>query len=341
MGNSNALSARFVETVRTAGVYRDKGHPGLLLRVEPNGTKRWVLRTTVRGRRRDFGLGSAREVTLLDARQQAALMRREARAGRDPAEQRRAAKRALLTFEAAAEQVHATRQNHWRNAKHQGQWISTLRMYAFPTIGKMPVGDVQAADVLKILTPIWLTKPETARRVRQRIGVVLDWATTAGHRSSLAVNAAHAVRGGLPKQARRTEHHPAIPWRKIPAFVKQLREAPSTESVRFALEFTLLTAARTGETINARWPEIDLSGHTWTVPAGRMKGRREHRVPLSEAAMQVLHACRERWPDSKFVFPGRNENSPLSNMALLMLMRRLGRNEVPHGLRSSFRDIGS
>jgi integrase len=202
----------------------------------------------------------------------------------------------------------------------------------------MAVGDVQAADVLKVLVPIWLTKPETARRVRQRIGIVLDWATTAGHRSSLTVNAAQAVRAGLPKQARRNRHHPAVPWREIPVFVKQLREAPSTEAVRFALEFALLTAARTGETIGARWPEIDFDGRTWTVPAARMKGHREHRVPLSEPALQILQACRERWPESKFVFPGRDENGPLSNMALLMLMRRLGRKEVPHGLRSSFRD---
>jgi integrase len=337
MGNSKPLTAKFIEAQRIPGKYRDKGNPGLLLRVDPNGAKSWVLRTTVRGRRRDFGLGSARDVSLSDAREQAAVMRREARAGRDPAEQRRAAKRARLSFEAAAEKVHTGRQGTWRNAKHQAQWISTLRTYAFPTIGRMAVGDVQAADVLKVLAPIWLTKPETARRVRQRIGVVLDWATTAGHRSGLAVNAAHAVRGGLPKQARRTKHHAAIPWREISAFVEELRESPSSEAVRFALEFMLLTAARTGETIGARWPEFDLVGCTWTVPADRMKGHRIHRVPLSEPAMQILEACRERWPDSKFVFPGRDEN-PLSNMALLMLMRRLGRKEVPHGLRSSFRD---
>jgi integrase len=338
MGNSKPLTAKAVEAQRKAGVYRDKGNPGLLLRVEANGSKRWVLRTTVSGRRRDFGLGSARDVTLREAREQAAVLRREARAGRDPAEQRRAARRARLSFEAAAEKVHGGRQETWRNTKHQAQWISTLRTYAFPTIGKMAVGDVQAADVLKVLAPIWLTKPETARRVRQRIGVVLDWATTAGHRSSLTVNAALAVRAGLPKQAPRTKHHSAVPWREIPAFVKELRETPSTEAVRFALEFTLLTAARTGETIGARWAEIDLIGRTWTVPAERMKGHREHRVPLSEPVVQILEACRERWPDSKFVFPGRDQNGPLSNMALLMLMRRLGRKKVPHGLRSSFRD---
>ena len=338
MGNSKPLNAKFVETVRAAGVYRDKGNPGLLLRVEPSGAKRWVLRTTLHGQRRDYGLGSARDVSLREARDEAATLRRSARSGHDPAEQRRAAKRVRLSFEAAAEKVHAEREGLWRNAKHCAQWIATLRTYAFPSIGKVAVGDVQAADVLKVLSPIWITKPETARRVRQRIGVVLDWATTAGHRSGLAVNAAHAVRGGLPKQARRTRHHPAVPWRGIPIFVKQLREVPSTEAVRFALEFTLLTAARTGETIGARWPEIDLEGRTWTVPAERMKGHRIHRVPLSEPAMQILQACRERWPDSKFVFPGRDENGPLSNMALLMLMRRLGRKEVPHGLRSSFRD---
>jgi integrase len=234
--------------------------------------------------------------------------------------------------------VHAERADLWRNAKHGAQWLTTLRTYAFPVIGKMPVGDVQPADVMTLLTPIWLVKPETARRVRQRIGVVLDWATTAGHRSSLAVNAAQAVRAGLPKQSRRAKHHRAVPWRDIPAFVAQIRQTPSTEAVRFALEFTLLTAARTSESIGARWQEIDMEAGVWMVPADRMKANREHRVPLPEPALQILRECRARWPDSPYVFPGRYQTSPLSNMALLMLMRRLGRKEVPHGLRSSFRD---
>ena len=161
MGNSRPFTVKYVETQMKPGVYRDKGNPGLLLRVEPTGAKRWVLRTNVNGRRRDLGLGSARDVSLRDAREQAAVWRRAARAGRDPTLERSAAKCALLTFAAAAEKVHAERADLWRNAKHGAQWLNTLRTYAFPVIGKMPVGDVQPADVMKVLTPIWLAKPET------------------------------------------------------------------------------------------------------------------------------------------------------------------------------------
>ena len=338
MGHSNSLTARFVDTVGTAGTYRDKGNPGLFLRVEATGSKRWVLRTTIRGKRRDIGLGSARDVSLLEARDQAAALRRAARTGGDPVEARRAAKRERLSFAEAAEMVHAERVTTWRSSKHGKQWIATLRVHVFPLIGRMSVGEVEPADVLRVLSPIWLIRPETARRIRQRIEVVLDWATTAGHRSSLTVNAAHAVRAGLPKQPRHRRHHRAIPWREVPAFILKVRATPSTESVRFALEFLLLTAARTSEVLGATWREIDLDSASWTIPAERMKAGHEHRVPLAQPALQILRECRERWPTSTFVFPGRSEAKPLSNMALLMLMRRLERKEVPHGLRSSFRD---
>ena len=336
MGESNRLSAKFVEKVKTAGVYRDGA--GLLLRVEPSGSKRWVLRATVKGRRRDVGLGSAQEVSLREARDEASALRRLARNGEDPIAMRRQAKGAVVTFEDAAETVHKQRTDLWRNTKHGDQWMSTLRTYAFPEIGKLPVGKIEAADVLRVLAPIWLAKPETARRVRQRIRVILDWAVAAGHRPHISVNAAEAVRAGLPKQPRKVEHHRAIPWRKVPAFIAQMRETPSIEAIRFALEFLILTAARTGEVITATWPEIDFEAATWTIPASRMKAKREHRVPLSPAALQILTECRTLWPNGTFVFPGRRPGEPLSNMSMLMLMRRLGRKEVPHGLRSSFRD---
>jgi integrase len=336
VGESNRLTAKFVEQVKTAGIYRDGA--GLLLRVEPSGSKRWVLRTTVKGRRRDVGLGSAQEVSLREARDEAGTLRRLARNGEDPVARRRQARGAFVTFEAAAEEVHKQRTDLWRNAKHGGQWMSTLRTYAFPVIGKSPVGKIESADVLRILAPIWLTKPETARRLRQRIRIVLDWAVAAGHRPHLSVNAADAVRAGLPKQPRKVQHHRAVPWKKIPTFVAQVHETPSVEAIRFALEFLILTAARTGEVIYAKWPEIDFAAATWTLPASRMKAKREHRVPLSPAALQILTECRALWPDSTFVFRGRHLGEPLSNMSMLMLMRRLGRKEVPHGLRSSFRD---
>jgi integrase len=336
MGNSNSLTVKFVEQLRTPGVYRDG--LGLLLRVEASGAKRWVLRTTVNGRRRDIGLGSARDITLREARDEATALRKLARSGQDPVAHKRRIKREQLTFAQAAEKVHAQNTESWRNGKHVAQWITTLRTYAFPMIGKMPVGDIQSANLLQVLTPIWVTKPETARRVRQRIRVVLDWAVTAGHRSPLSVNAADAVRAGLPKQPRNRRHHRALPWKSIPKFVRQVRHTSSAESVRFALEFLVLSAARTGEVLGARWTEIDIADATWTVPAARMKGHRDRRVPLSQPALQLLAECRERWPNGEFVFPGRDESRPLSNMALIMLMRRLGYEEVPHGLRSSFRD---
>jgi len=336
MGHSNRLNAKYVEQVKSDGRYWDGG--GLWLKVA-GGSKTWVLRTTVKGRRREFGLGSARAVTLKEARDKAFEMRKAARAGRDPTAERKGS----ITFKEAAEKVHAERSKAYRNAKHTLQWITSLRTYAFPIIGKQPVGDIEPGDVLKVLTPIWLKKPETARRVRQRIGVVLDWAATEGYRSQLAVNAAHPVRRGLPRQTRSKKHHPALPWCDVPAFLVKVRQTPSHEAVRYALEFLLLTAARTSEVIKATWSEIDLDARCWTRPAEHMKTKEEHRVPLSDQAVQLLREVRARWPNSRLLFPGRYGRQPLSDMAMLMLMRRLklkGK-AVPHGLRSSFRDWGA
>jgi integrase len=335
MRESNRLTAVFVKQVKTPGVFRDGG--GLLLRVEPSGSRRWVLRTSVSGKRVDIGLGSARDVSLQEARVRASELRREARAGRNPLSKRSQSKSEVLSFEAAASAVHAQRQGSWRNTKHGVQWLRTLEAYVFPLFGSKPVADIGPADVLGALSPIWLTKPETARRVRQRIRVVLDWAVAAGHRSQLVVNAADAVRMGLPKQPRRDGHHPAIPWKELPAFISTLRESSNSEVVRLCLEFTVLTAARSGESRGATWSEIDLDKATWIVPAMRMKGNRSHRVPLAPRAVEILLECRALWPASGFVFPGRAEK-PISDMTLTMLMRRLGRSEVPHGCRASFRD---
>jgi integrase len=337
MRESNRLTAKFVEQVKTPGIYRDGG--GLLLRVEISGSKRWVLRTSVRGKRCDVGLGSAKSVLLAEARDEAHQLRRMARRGQDLIAVRREARSSSPTFEQAAQLVHDQRTRTWRNSKHSAQWLSTLRTYAFPVIGRKSVAEVQSADVLRVLSPIWLTKPETARRVRQRIRVILNWAVTAGHRSHLTVNAADAVGAGLPRQKAAVRHHPAMPWRQIPRFLHSIRRGSSDESVRLALEFLVLTAARTGEVLGASVSEINLRDAIWTVPAGRMKsGQADHRVPLSKRAIEIVQDSRVRWPNSKVLFPTICGTKPLSNMALLMLMRRLGRKEVPHGFRSSFRD---
>jgi integrase len=340
MGNSNRLTVKFVEQVKTPGVYRDG--KGLLLRVEPSGSKRWVLRTNVKKKRRDLGLGSARDLTLAQARDKAGDMRKAARAGRDPTAERNAS----ITFAEAAKLVHAERVKGFTNGKHKDQWINTLTTYALPTMGKKLVSEIEPADVLKVLTPIWLTKRETARRVRQRIGVVLDWAATEGYRPAHLVNAAQPVTKALPKQSRRQRHHPAVPWRDVPAFLVKVRECPSGDAVRYALEFLLLNAARTKEVRLAAWSEIDLEAKCWTRPAQHMKAKLAHRVPLSDQAVQLLKEVRARWPNSRLLFPGRDLKRPLTDMAMLMLMRRLKQLDehsavaVPHGLRSSFRDWG-
>lgn len=340
MGESNRLSAKFIEQVKTPGIYRDGN--GLILRVKHKGkapgvTKYWLLRVTVKGRRRDFGIGSASDINLREARDMAHEMRKVVRSGGDPVAKRQADRHGAVTFAMATEKVHAQLLKSWGNAKHRDQWINTLRTYAFPMIGKVPVADVQSADALKVLLPIWLQKPETARRVRQRLGAVLTWAVANGHRSPSLANAAVACGPGLPRQPRRDNHHAAVPWRDIPAFTAAVRASESGEAVRLALEFLLLTVTRTSDVLGARWNEIELDGATWRIPASRMKAKREHRVPLSRPALDILKTCRARWPQSAYVFPGRHRKG-LSNMALLMAMRRLKRKEVPHGLRSSFRD---
>jgi integrase len=336
MRESNKLTTKLVEQIRTPGIYRDGR--GLLLRVEPSGARRWVIRVTVRGNRRDIGLGSAQDISLKQARDAADGVRAVVRAGRDPVIERRQARREITTFEHAARQVHAEFKSAWSNGKHIDQWINTLETYAFPSIGKKSVGEVDSADVQRILSPIWATKPETARRVRQRIGRILDWAVAAGSRSATLANAAHIVRSGLPPQKRVVRHHPAVPWQDVAKVISEIRNTPSAEEVRWALEFLILTAGRTGEVLGAQWCEVNRNDALWVVPANRMKMKREHRVPLSDAAINLLSEAHARWPGSKLVFPSRETNSKLSDMALLMVMRRLERQEVPHGFRSSFRD---
>ena len=323
------LTARKVAALTAPGRYGDG--EGLMLVVGRRGGKSWVLRTVVGRRRRDIGLGSAALVSLAEAREEARRLRRIARAGGDPLAGRRA-ERECPTFEEAARKVHAAQvEGHARNAKHRAQWINSLRDYAFPHIGARPVREVEQADVLRVLAPIWTEKPETARRVRQRIGTVIDWARTAGFFEG--VNPIDGVEKGLPRQKLRVRHHAAMPWPEVPAFLASLGD----NVAELALRFLILTAVRTGEVIGAGWEEIDLGERLWTVPAARMKAGRAHRVPLAEEAVEVLE--RVRGLDPVFIFPGRRRGRGLSNMAMTNVLRRMGRGDVTvHGFRSSFRD---
>ena len=338
------LSVVAVRNTTKAGFYGDGG--GLYLQVTEVGAKTWVYRFQIAGKRRDMGLGAVHTVTLAEAREEAKRCRKLARDGIDPIEQRRAVKLASLaetakamTFKECAEAYIKSHEAGWQNAKHAAQWTSTLEAYAYPVVAPLPVQAIDTGLVMKALEPIWATKTETASRVRGRIESILDWAKTRGYREG--ENPARwkgHLDNLLPARAKvqKAGHHAALPYDEIGTFMASLR-LQSGASAR-ALEFAILTAARTAEVIGATWDEIDIDKRLWIVPAERMKAKREHRSPLSDAAIDLLNEMKKARQGS-FVFSGMKTNKPLSNMALLMTLRRMKRDDLTaHGFRSTFRD---
>jgi integrase len=330
-----ALTAVQVRQITKPGRHADGN--GLYLFVDPNGgAKRWVLRTVVRGRRRDIGLGGAKLISLAEARETAALYRKTARAGGDPLAEHRLLATITPTFEDLAQTLHRQYQPSWRNPKHAAQWISTLKQYVFPIFGAQRIDAIEQADVLRALSPIWLAKPETARRVKQRVRVVFDYAKAAGHRRG--DNPVDGVARALPRQRDRTDHHVALPYPQVPTFIEALHENSAGEITKLALELLVLTATRTSEVLGARWSEIDFVNNVWTIPAERMKARRAHRVPLTPRALDILAQAKRLSCGSDLIFPGRTMAKPLSNMAFLTVMGRMGIDATVHGFRSTFRD---
>jgi integrase len=325
------LTAVKVKSLNAPGRHADGN--GLYLMVEPSGAKRWMLRVMAQGRRRDIGLGGVQFVSLAEAREKAINLTKIAKAGGDPIAERKATA-GVPTFAEAARSVHAEHAAAWRNKKHTDQWINTLVTYAFPTLGERRVDQIASPDVLKVLSPIWLKKPETAKRVKQRIGTILDWAKAAGFRSG--DNIVLGISKGLPKQPERKRHHATLPYAEVPAFVRKLRASDSNEPTKLALEFLILTAARTNEVLQARWSEM--KNGVWIIPGERMKARREHRVPLSPRCLEILERAEHLSDGGEYVFCGRSEGKPLSNMALLMTLRRMNLDVTVHGFRSAFRD---
>jgi integrase len=345
------LTALKAEKAKMPGMYCDGG--GLYLRVTPDGAKNWVLRYMLDRRPRWMGLGPLALYGLSDARAKALDARRKRHEGIDPIEERRAlrAKQRLdaakaVTFQECAETYIKSHRAGWRNEKHAGQWVATLATYAGPVIGMLPVQAIDTALVLKVLEPIWREKPETATRVRGRLESILDFAKVRGWRDG--ENPAR-WRGHLDKllparsKVRRVEHHAALPYAELPGFLAALRNQEGIASR--ALEFLILTAARTGEVIGMRWKELDLVDKVWAVPAERMKAHREHRVPLSARTLNIFHDIqRLRSGDDAeaFVFPGGKPGMPLSNMAFLMLLRRMGHGDLTaHGFRATFKTWAS
>ena len=331
-------------------------HPdgkGLYLKVTPSGSKSWVFRFQLEGRRRKMGLGPYPDISLAEARKQAEECRKALHAGRDPLEARNAdkaiqrqaeearriAEARKTTFRDCAKAYISAHGRAWKNAKHAYQWPATLEAYVYPVFGDLPVKAIDTALVRKALDPIWTEKPETASRVRGRIERVLDWAKVQGLRSG--ENPA-LWRGHLDKllpphsKIRKVKHHPALPYAELDSFMEALRAQEG--STARAIEFTILTAMRSGSVRRATWDELDFTRKLWTVPAHRMKSEVTHRVPLSKAALGVLEAMAIA-REGDLIFPGAVPGKPMSDMALLMAVRRMGYpNITVHGFRSTFRD---
>lgn len=338
------LTARQVQTMKDPGLFADGN--GLYLQITETGAKTWVFRFSVKGRRRDMGLGSITTVTLADARLKALDAKKLVGAGVDPIEAKRTqvANQALaaakaMTFRQCAEAFIESMRAGWSNEKHAGQWSSTLAAYAYPILGELPVSGIDTGLVLQVLEPLWTTKTETASRLRGRIEAILDYAKVRGYRSgeNPARWKAHMdhilpAKGDVAK----VEHHPSLPYVQMPAFWPKL-QAQDGAGAR-ALELAILTATRTGEVLGARWEEIDLDEKIWTIPGERMKAGIEHRIPLTTPIIDLLRKMRAiRRPGCDLVFEGQSEGRPLSNMAMTMVLRRMKVQATAHGFRSTFR----
>lgn len=335
------LTAVAVRNASKPGLISDGG--GLYLQIGPTGAKSWIFRFMLNGKARAMGLGPLHTVSLAEARQAALECRKGLLEGNDPIEARKARLSGSVgasqpTFDWCADAYIKAHASGWRNKKHGDQWRATLETYATPVFGSRPIDQIDLGMIMQVLEPIWTTKTETASRVRGRIESVLDWAGVRGFRSG--ENPAR-WRGHLdlllPARTRvkKVKHHAALPYAEVPAFVTEIQKRPAVSARAF--EFLILTAARTGEVIGATWPEVDLERHIWTIPADRMKAHREHRVPLSDRAVAIIEALPK--PRTGPLFKEEKSKLPLSNMALLAMLRRMKRTDLTaHGFRSTFRD---
>ena len=338
------LNAKNIQTIKKPGMHSDGD--GLYLHISKGGAKSWILRATVKGRktasgqpyRVEVGLGSAALVSLKEARDNAVPLRRLARDGINPLDERR---KQSFTFEEAAKKVHSNLTPTWRSEAHAGRWLASLERYAFPHFGNHRIDTITSADILRALEPIWTGRHDTAKRVMQRLSTIFDWAKGAGHYPH--ENPVSAIRRALPTVKPAVIHMPALPWQELPDFMSELAAREGT-SAR-ALAFLIHTAARSGEVRGARWSEFDFENNIWTVPAERMKTGKAHRVPLGRGALQALSAVEGL--DGEFVFPSasrskKGQSRPLSDTVFKALMDRMKRTGITtHGFRSTFRDWAS
>ncbi len=330
------LTAAFIKTIKHSGRYGPDKYGdthGLILRVSPTGSKQWIWRGTVRGKRRDLGLGGYPYVTLAEARQAAFEAKKLSRAGGDPSALRA---QEIPTFKEAVEMVIGIHAAGWKDSgKSENQWRSSLRNYAMPKLGHQRVSDINTADIMAVLLPIWNDKRETARRVRQRISAIMRWAIAEGYRNDNP--AGEAIGAALPKNSVMRIHQRALPYGEVGTALSKIQKSGAYIRTILAFEFLTLTACRSGEVRRATWDEVDFKAAIWTVPAERMKAKREHRVPLSDYALKVLKKAQKLADETKLIFPSPT-GKVLSDNTLSKLCRDHNIGCVPHGMRSSFRD---
>ena len=329
------LSATRAKALKEPGRYSDGG--GLHLYISKPGTKSWVQRITVDGRRRDIGLGGYPSVNLALAREKAAENRAAVAEGRDPVADKRSP--TMPTFREAARAAHEANRARWRNAKHIASWLQTLDRHTMPKLGNMPLDRIDRGDVLRVLTPIWTTRPETARRVRQRMKTVFRWGMAHGFMDSNP--AGEAIDGALPPMPKVKAHLRSLPYQEVRSALQTVERSQASMAAKLCLRFLVLTAVRSGEARGARWDEIKMEEQVWRIPSGRMKGGKEHRVPLSGQAMEILGEASALRDESGLVFPSSlKAGMPMSDMTLTKVLRSTGLSErgTVHGFRSSFKN---
>ena len=332
------LTAARIRTLKTPGRHGDGD--GLHLKISETGARSWILRVVVAGKRRDIGLGRYPDVGLAQAREAAAKHRSLIAAGTDPIAEKR--KAAVPTFRAAAERTFEANKPRWRNGKHTATWWQSLERHAFPIFGDTPVDQIGREDVLRVLTPIWGVRMETARRVRQRIRAILKWSMAHGYIDHNV--AGEAIDGALPPMPKVKNHLRALPYAEVGELIEAVQQSQASLAAKWCLELLILTATRSGEARGARWSEIDLGATTWIIPPERMKSHAEHRVPLSSRALAILEETRAIDDGSGLVFSSPTRpGKPMSDMTLTALLRRLNVADraTVHGFRSAFRDWAS
>ena len=335
---NNELTALKVRKLDIPGRYADGNN--LYLEIDKSGARRWTLRVTVLGRRRDMGLGGVSTVSLEEARELAYQYKKIARSGGDPILERQKNKGLQTTLIHCAKKVHQINLPTWKNQKFAKQWFSSLEHHVFPTIGKLPISQVTSADILRVLTPIWNTKGDTAKKIKQRLRMIIKWARAQGYFQG--DDPVELAEQALPKQLKSDDHHKSLEFEKLPEMISNLRKSKISLPTKLALEFTILSACRTNEVLNAKWEEIDLTKLVWSIPSERMKGGKVHQVPLTDRMTVILNDCKKLKTNNDLLFPSEINGEALSNNTMrLALKKRLKVDATVHGMRSSFKDWAS